>query len=272
MYEFEHPRPVTVVLGAMSGVVEVTGEERDTVQVDVQPAAGGEAAQRAAGDTAVTLDGDTLRVQAPGAEHWQWRRTPPLRITVRVPAGSTLTGQSVSADIRVTGVLDAVRLDVASATVELAEATGNVDLAAASGDLAVRRVGGSLRIKSLSGDLRIGDVAGDVNAETASGDIGIRSAGGSLRAASASGRVAVGVLRQGQAALRTASGDVELGVAAGTGVWLDLESLSGRSASDLTMRGPTPPDAGSATLEVRVRTLSGDIRVYRAGGRPQAAA
>ena len=271
MDEFDHPTPVTVVLRALGGVVDVVAEERDTVGVEVQPVGGAEAARQAAADTVVTLDGDTLLVQAPDAEHWRWRRTPQLRIAVRVPVGSSLTGRSASADIRVGGVLETVRLGVASADVELAEATGDVDLEGASGDLSVGRVGGSLRIRSLSGNLRVGDVAGDVSAETASGAIGIRSAGGSLRAVSASGDVAVGTLRQGQAALRTASGDVEIGVATGTGVWLDLESLSGRSVHDLAVQGPTPPDAAPTTLEVRVRTASGDIRVYRAGGTRKAA-
>jgi hypothetical protein len=92
-----------------------------------------------------------------------------------------------------------------------------------------------------------------------------------VRAETASGHIEVGSLRQGQARLRTASGDVEVGVAAGTGVWLDLDTASGKSVTDLTMRGDTPPGDGAATLELRVRTASGDILVRRAMAEPRVA-
>jgi DUF4097 and DUF4098 domain-containing protein YvlB len=87
-----------------------------------------------------------------------------------------------------------------------------------------------------------------------------------LRATTASGDIEVGMVRRGQTDLRTASGDVEVGVAAGTGVWLDVNTSSGKTRNDLTMNPETATDVAgraAATLELRVRTASGDITIRR---------
>ncbi|MCU7726548.1 DUF4097 domain-containing protein [Actinoplanes sp. KI2] len=271
MYEFDRSTPVTVVLRAHGGAVEIVAEDRLTTEVDVQPmsAGGAEAAQQ----TRVVLEDDTLLVQVPGAEAWSWRRSPKLRITVRVPTGSSVAGKTASADVRALGVFGDVRLDVASADIDLAEATGDVSLEAASGDLTVARVGGSLRAKSSSGSLRIGDVTRDVNAESASGTIRAGAIDGSVRAYTASGDIEIGSLRQGRADVRSASGDITVGVAAGSAVWMDVNTSSGKSITDLTARGDVPPTDSPAELELRIRTASGDIRIHRATpARPRAAA
>lgn len=261
MYEFDRAAPVTVVLRARGGTVDITAEERDTIQVDVQRLDGGEAGPEVA---RVLLEDDTLVVQALGAEQWNWRRTPKLRITARVPAGSSLTGKSAAADVRLGGVYSVVQLNVASADVDLDEATGDVSLDAASGDLSVVRVGGSLRIKSSSGELRVGDVTVDVNAETASGRIRVGDVGGSARVSSASGDIEICRLQRGAASVRTASGDIQVGVAAGSAVWMDLNTASGKTITDLTSHGDVPPADGAVQLELRARTASGDIRIHRA--------
>ncbi|WP_433382509.1 DUF4097 family beta strand repeat-containing protein [Actinoplanes sp. CA-142083] len=262
MYEFDRSTPVTVVLRALGGAVEIVAEDRLTIQVDVQPmsANGHEAAQ----NTRVELEDDTLLISVPGAEFWTWRRTPKLKITARVPLGSAVAGKTASADVRATGVFSDIRLDVASADVDVSEATGDVALDAASGDLTVGRVGGSLKVKSASGDVRVGDVNGDVNFDTASGDIRTGAIGGSARASTASGDIEIGSLRQGQASINTASGDITVGVAPGSAVWMDVNTVSGRSITDLTAQGDVPPSDEQVTLELRIRAVSGDVRIHRA--------
>ena len=266
MYEFDRATPVTIALRAQGGHVEITAEERSTIEVEVTPLNDGENTHEAARRTRVVLEDDTLLVQAPGSEYWQWRRSPKLGITIRVPAGSALAGKSAAAKVRASGIFSVVQLNVASANIDVDEVTGDALLDAASGSLSIGRVGGALRIKSSSGTLRIGDVTGDVMAETASGSIFMHSGGGSLKAKTASGDIEVGLLRQGQAKIGTASGDVRVGVAAGTGVWLDLDTASGKSTSDLTNHGDVPPTDKPTNLELRVRTASGDIHVHRAHG------
>ena len=51
-------------------------------------------------------------------------------------------------------------------------------------------------------------------------------------------------------------------MAAGTGVWMDLNTMSGRSVSDLAAQDDPP--AAQTGLELRVRAVSGDIHVHRA--------
>ncbi|MEU8664606.1 DUF4097 family beta strand repeat-containing protein, partial [Actinoplanes philippinensis] len=121
----------------------------------------------------------------------------------------------------------------------------------------------AVALKTSSGHLTIGDVTGDVTARTSSGDIRLGSVGDSLEATTASGEIEVGRLRQGQAKIRTSSGDVRVGVAPGTGVWLDLNTSSGRNVNTLAAPGDTTPQTG-ATLELKVRTASGDIHIQRA--------
>ena len=97
MDEFDRCAPVRVALRVQAGTVEIVAEDRRTTEVQVTPLDDSAAAREAAAQTRVELDGDTLLIQQPGSS---WRRAPKLRITARVPAGSTLTGKSASVDVR----------------------------------------------------------------------------------------------------------------------------------------------------------------------------
>jgi DUF4097 and DUF4098 domain-containing protein YvlB len=268
MQNFDRTTPVTVALRAQRGKVDITAADGETVQVDVVPLDGSEVAAEAARTTQVALEGDTLYVQTPHSSAWQWRRTPRLGITVRVPTGSSIAAKTASADVRAAGLFTAVQIDLASGDAWLEDVSGDAHVKSASGDVTIGRVGGALRASSASGDLRIGDVMGDVIVDAASGDITVRSVGGSIKAGTASGDVQVGVVRRGQTALKSASGDVEVGVAAGTGVWLDVSTASGSTRNDLSMGAEGAPAAGqeAATLQLHIRTASGDIKIRRVMG------
>jgi DUF4097 and DUF4098 domain-containing protein YvlB len=268
MQNFDRTTPVTVALRTQRGKVDISATDGATVQVDVVPLDGSDAAADAARNTQVALEGDTLYIQTPHSDTWLWRRTPKLGISVRVPAGSSIAAKLAAADIRATGRYAVAQVDLASGDAWLEEVTGDAQLKSASGDVTVGLVGGGLRVGSASGDLEIGDVIGDVSATTASGDIAIRSVGGSLKAGTASGDMKVGVVRRGHTELKSASGDVEVGVAAGTGVWLDVNTASGSTRNDLSMGGDTPPPDGrpAATLQLQIRTASGDVRIRRVTG------
>jgi DUF4097 and DUF4098 domain-containing protein YvlB len=272
MPEFDRSTPVTVALSAHSGTVDIVAEERVSVLAEAQPLDGSEAARDAAENTQISLEGDTLVVRAPEGSGWGWRRHGKMRITVRVPLDSSLGIRTASADVRATGRFATAQIEVASGDVRVGDVTGNAELRSASGDVTAGRVGGSLRIHSASGDLDVGDVAGDVIADAASGDITIRSIGGSAKVETASGDIEVGVLRQGEARVVSASGDVSVGVLAGTGVWLDVSTASGKTRNDLTMTGDAPVESTGATLQLRIRTASGDIQIRRVTAQTPAAA
>jgi DUF4097 and DUF4098 domain-containing protein YvlB len=131
-----------------------------------------------------------------------------------------------------------------------------------SGDLRATTVGGALSVRTGSGDILVTTVSGRVTANVASGDIAIEEAGGPVRASTASGDLRIECVHGDNLRVNSASGDVAVGVPFGTKVWLDLTTMSGTTTSDLEMIGP-PPE-GRAQLKLQVRTLSGNIHVYRA--------
>jgi hypothetical protein len=58
---------------------------------------------------------------------------------------------------------------------------------------------------------------------------------------------------------------VEIGVAPGLRVWLDLSSMSGRMNSSLTEEGPDDDATDQpATVTLSLRSMSGGLRVGRA--------
>ena len=73
--------------------------------------------------------------------------------------------------------------------------------------------------------------------------------------------IRVGAVRGAELHANSASGDVMVGVPTGTKVWLDLNTVSGSTASDLQMTGEPVSDGPVAT--VQVRTISGDIQIRR---------
>ena len=58
------------------------------------------------------------------------------------------------------------------------------------------------------------------------------------------------------------SGDVEVAAVPGLVLWIDAQSVSGTMTSELDV-GDEPAETGQDAVEVRVRTVSGDVRVAR---------
>jgi hypothetical protein len=57
-----------------------------------------------------------------------------------------------------------------------------------------------------------------------------------------------------------ALGEVEIGIRKGSVAWLDLNSTVGRVRNEL--RGSDAPGTGEDTVEVRARTVAGNIHVH----------
>jgi hypothetical protein len=263
MPEFPATGPIYATIRTAAGSVRVTAEDRDTVDVQVEPGTAGEPARTAAAETLVEMTGDQLLVETPQPRGFILRRTPPVNVRVRLPRGSHLMLRSASADHICDGQYGSADVNTASGDLRIEHVTGELKRHASSGDLQFGRIDGDLTVNSASGDIRGDAVGGDVAAKSASGDLTIGAVGGSARITTASGDIKLGNLVTGTTRINAASGDVQLGINEGTALWMDVNSVSGTTRSDLAV-GDAPPDGPGTQLSLQIRTVSGDVRIFRA--------
>jgi lia operon protein LiaG len=188
-----------------------------------------------------------------------WYRSD-LKLDVAIPKGyrGALVIHGVSADV-------ALPPGRTFTVLEVTTVSGDIELGASraesftchtvSGDLEAPALSAkSVDLASTSGEMTVGGLTGGLIARTVSGDLGFTWT-------AFSGSIDVG----------TTSGSVTLGIPAGSGFQLDAGSTSGRITSDhpVTVRGSASGpgrhslagDVGSGAGSVRVRTVSGEIRI-----------
>jgi DUF4097 and DUF4098 domain-containing protein YvlB len=260
MPEFPCSGPIKVEIDVPAGRVSVTTEDCETALVEVKPFGDRDRDRATAEATEVSFDGDTLTVEAPDNSGWLSWRSGSIRVDVRVPVDSSARIKTASAGITCRGRYTQVEVKSASGDVSLDDAAGDVKVQTASGEIVVGNIGGQLSAATASGDIKAGKVQGAANLKTASGDIKIDAAAGDVQVKSASGDLEVGAASRGEVSVRSVSGRVSIGVVSGTGVWMDLSSLSGRVESALESVD-SPPERQDLT--VQVHTVSGDIGITR---------
>jgi hypothetical protein len=269
MPEFPTSGPIDTMIRIPSGVVEVTAEARDTAVAEVTAYDNHEASHTAADETRVEMQGNLLVIEAPKLGGFGiLRRGGRLRVKVSVPLDSHLDISVASADVSCRGRFAGGRINTASGDVHVEHIAGDLNVHSASGDVHAVRVDGLSAVTGASSDITI-DYAGDeVSIHTASGDVGVGHAEASVSTKTASGDIRIGAASRGTVQIAAASGDVRIGVVEGTGVWLDLSTVSGSTRNGLTMGGTgAAPSSGAANaeaqLQLKVRTVSGDIDIYR---------
>ena len=80
--------------------------------------------------------------------------------------------------------------------------------------------------------------------------------------ATGSGDFLIDLARRGRLTAKGASGDVVVGIPAGMPVWTDLSTVSGSIRSSL--EGAGQPAEGEDHVELRAKTVSGDIVLNKA--------
>jgi hypothetical protein len=171
-----------------------------------------------------------------------------LKVRVRVPHGSRAELATAAADMKLRGRLQ------------------SLESKSASGDLAViGEIERDATVKTVSGDVRLDRVGGNLRFTTVSGDVLVRSVGRSVEGKAVSGDVRLESTREGNVAVQSVSGDIEVGVEPGTNLDVDAGSVSGDLDSEVPLGSERDDGDGSGpTLVVRGKTVSGDFRVFRA--------
>jgi DUF4097 and DUF4098 domain-containing protein YvlB len=264
--DFPTPAPVDLLVRNAAGTIAVTATDTDTSTVEVEPMDSSAEAAELVGRTIADLvdGGRRLVVEVPERRGLFGFRPIHVAVRVRVPTGSTVTTRAASAQVTCGGRFGAVTVHTASGDATVEDVDGDVEMHAASGRLRLRS-GRRVKVHTASGRVEIGTATGDVDVHAASGAVRIGVAEASVRVRTASGKVSIDEARQGTVDLNAASGDLRVGVRAGVVARLDLNTISGRVRSELPVEDTRP--ASGAPLEIRARTVSGDLLVGSAGAR-----
>lgn len=283
---FQTPGKVSTEIRTGSGEIRLdSGEEGQTI-VTLEPLRDNDATREA-------IENARIELRERGGEYevvvdvrdrgrgFGFSRGADVRVEIRCPDGTSVESKSGSADIEGRGRFGSLDVQTGSGEVEFEQLDGEARVNAASGDVSLESVGGDARINTASGDQQIGSVAGDAKLNSASGDVVVRSAGGEVEVNTASGDVqveeagssvtvntasgdhVVGSAFKGRVTLKSASGDMQIGIREGSTLFVDARSRSGDVRSELPV-SDAPPEGDAPHVELHANTMSGDIRISRA--------
>jgi hypothetical protein len=281
MRAFATPDPNTVSVDLPVGDVRIVASDRADTTVRVRPTdESREVDVRCAGRTRVERVPGGLLVKAPRQRGLGLLGRPgSVDITIELPAGSGLHGDSSVAAFHGTGRLGEVRIKTSVGDVDL-DQTGRLDLITGAGTITVARVDGDAEVSTGTGRIRLGEidgaavvknsnggtridaVAGDLRVSSANGDLAVGRADGNVTADAGHGEIRIAQVSRGTAALKTSFGEIELGLHPDTPARLDLFTSFGHVRNSLNPADS--PDPADAPLAVSARTNHGDITIRRA--------
>ena len=186
-----------------------------------------------------------------------------IECRIRCPHDSGLSVRTKSADISTRGTIGGLNVATASGDLDIDRVSGGVNIKSASSDFSAREVRGGVNIQTASGDIDLSIAHGPVNVTSVSGDISIGEAYDNVNANSVSGDQDHGAVMQGIVAAHSVSGDVTIAVRRGSKAFLDCTTVSGDTTSELELTSDAPAGDGPL-VEIRAKTVSGDIRITRA--------
>jgi hypothetical protein len=264
MTTFPTPQPIDVTIDVAIGSAHFIASDRTDTVVDVRPTNPANASDvKAAEGTRVEFADGKLGIHAPkGWKHYTSFRgqSNSIDVTVELPTGSTLHGDSAMGNIQ----LDHTAALVARSSfgdIRVEDVDGPAEIHTSSGDLNVRKVAGKAQVKNSNGTTKLGEIGGDLHVRSSNGDITIDSADASVDAKTANGSILAANVARGTVALATAAGDLEVGIREGSAAWLDVSSSFGDVRNSMSSADGPPPTGD--TVEVRGRTSYGDIVIRR---------
>ncbi len=256
---FETHEPVSIDARIPAGELRLEAVETAETEVEIEPI--DESSQELMDAVRLELRGRDLSVEVPERRGF-FGRNPRFLVRMRVPQGSRLGMRSRSADVETRGLLESADIKTASGDVSIERTERDVRAQTASGDISVERAG-SINANSASGDISVGHCAGPFKANSVSGDVDARKIDGAVESQTVSGDQQLASVGLATVAATSVSGDIVVRVRRGATVWLDVRSVSGDTQSELDVGDGPPADTGEV-MELRVNTVSGDVRIERA--------
>lgn len=280
MPTFDTPQPISVnlSLGLVVGNIRVIASDRTDTNVEIQPIdPASKADLKIAEQTRVEYADDHLTVRAPKLGS-VFGRTGGIDVTLELPAGSRIEGQTGMGELRCDGHLaecrfrsgygtiridqaGAVKLHSGSGEVIVEYIAGGAEVTNSNGSVRLGRIDGPATVRNSNGDSWIGEAVGDLRLRSANGAITVDLAHTNVTATTANGSVRLGEVVRGEVTLESAAGSLEVGVRSGTAAWLDLKTVTGRVRNELEP-STGPGDAGQ-TVKIQARTSVGDITIRR---------
>ena len=276
MPAFDTPGPIAATVVVAGALVRVTASDRTDTVVLVEPIdRASKKDVKVAGKTKVDFAGGQLSVKTTVSGD----KNGSVVITIDLPAGSSLVAYLAHSDVHADGSFGECELHMASGRVQLdrinalqaniagGEVTigriaerANIDGAAFA--LRISEVRDTVKLSGSGGQTWIGHASADLDLSSGSGGFDIDRADGSVTARTGNGAIRIGRLTRGQAELLNGSGNIEVGISAGTAAQVDANSERG------SVRNAVPPRENPETsdnkVSVRARTRHGDIIVQRA--------
>lgn len=224
----------------------------------------------------LVVDGDSkvlrIKVQYPP----RGRNAEPSNLVLQVPLLADLEVDTVSADIRVSGMASReLSLQSVSGDIIANGAPRRGKVTSVSGDIHLAMNSPLLRVETVSGNLVTqGRLNGEIALESVSGDIRLDSLGERVRKLSANSvsgdmELTVALADDGEIRMESVSGDLRLRLPTGLSATVSGESFSGElSAPGVKVRkeefGPGSSFRaryGSGKGDIRMQTFSGDAQL-----------
>lgn len=265
-HEFPAPGPVEAYVELRAGDLRVRAEATDTATVEVSGTK--------ADSVVVESQGDLIRVVERSRTGFFPDRGD-VRVVLVLPERSDLVAKLGSSGVTATGEVGSVRISSGAGDISLGAVAGKAvlktgagaisveslaaesEIKAGAGTISVREVRAATQLKTGAGSIEVGRAGAPIVLKSGSGHLSVGEADTDAILSAASGDIRIGRMANGQAQLKNVSGDIRLGIPEGTPVWTDISTNTGHVRSALVPTGA--PAAGQSHVEVRARSVSGDI-------------